>query len=718
MDNAIELSNESEKQDVAPKILVVDDRPENHRAIEKILEYTDAEIHNAHSGMDALSLSLRHKFSVILLDVMMPNMDGFETATLLRVNEDTKTVPIIFITAADRSEEFEYKGYELGAVDYLFKPVNSHTLSSKVKILLQMEVQKEQLKQTLEDIQRLKNRNQLILNSVGEGIIGINKDGEIIFTNPAAEHILGMTEAQLKSLSILDILKTGNPTDGQLKWTKTPLYDKCRDGQAFHEPIAGFRHANSSILPIEYTATPIKENDRFIGVVIAFQDITERKKAEEQLVKLAQYDSLTGLLNRYAFGQSLTQALSRAKRSDKKLNLLFLDLDKFKQVNDTLSHEIGDCLLQEVAQRLKNVLRDGDILGRLGGDEFTIILETIENANVSNAATVCEKVITELDKPFYIHGHEVQIGASIGVAEYPTSATETDVLMRCADLAMYKAKDKGRNTYQFFTDEMQVAAEQALSLESQLKKAVINESFNLHYQPKVCLATGKTTGAEALLRWQDESNCFISPEVFVPKLEDLGLINTVGDWVLNRAAQDYMLINERFSGCDNFSLAINLSMKQLADPQIAKSILNTLNQFQLTGHQIEVEVTESMMMGDPETTISQLRKIHDLGVKIAIDDFGTGYSSLEYLQYFPIDTLKIDKSFTQRIGQCESSEKIVNAIVSLAKSLNLKIVAEGVETKEQCEYLRELECETIQGYYFSKPVPIEELLELVNKSWC
>ncbi len=716
MDNIKELLN-LEAHTSKPKILVVDDRPENLRAIEKILEFSDATIISASSGVDALSLSLRHQFSVILLDVMMPNMDGFETASLMRINEETKTTPIIFITAADRSDDYEFRGYELGAVDYLFKPVKAHTLSSKVNILLEMEQQKYQLQQTLEDIQRLKNRNQLILNSVGEGIIGLDTDGQIIFTNPAAEELLGMTESALRALNILAVISGGDALKSNVKWTSTALFDSCSNGKSFHEAICGFVHQNQSILPVEYTATPIKENDKFIGIVIAFQDITERKKAEEQLVRLAQYDSLTGLINRYAFGQALTQALSRAKRSKNKLSLLFIDLDQFKQVNDTLSHQVGDFLLQEVAQRLSDCIRDGDIVSRLGGDEFTIILESFEKNKVPNAAIVSQKVLEELALPFNINGHEVRIGASIGIAEYPSSADSVEILMRCADLAMYKAKEKGRNNYQFFTEEMQSAAEAALSLERQLRDAAQNESFKLYYQPKIDIRTGKMAGTEALLRWQDETGQFISPEVFVVILEELGLIDTVGEWVIEQVCIEACKIQDYLAQDAHFTIAINLSMKQLADPHISDILATALEKYNLNSQHIEVEVTESMMMGDPETTISQLTAIHNLGIKIAIDDFGTGYSSLGYLQDFPIDTLKIDKSFTQKIETCDSSEKIVKAIVSLAKTLNLNIVAEGVETKEQFEFLKELECDTIQGFYYSKPLPTDDLIKLINNSW-
>jgi diguanylate cyclase (GGDEF)-like protein/PAS domain S-box-containing protein len=692
------------------KVLVVDDLPENHRALKKILDCVDAEIFNATNGQEALSLTLRHQFAVVLLDVMMPVMDGFETASLMRINEDTKNVPIIFITAADKNEEFEFKGYELGAVDYLFKPIQPNTLASKVKVFIELEQQRQRIKSSLDDIKRLENRNSLLLNSIGEGVIGLDVEGNITFTNPAALDLIGATEPTLLGRHILDTLHLAEATTENLpqKWQLTPFYLACSNGENFHEPLGIFQNQEKELFPVEYNATPIHDNGKFIGIVIAFQDITERKKIEEQLARLAQYDCLTGLINRYSFGKALQQFVSRASRSQNELALLFIDLDQFKLVNDNLGHDTGDFLLQEVAQRISACIRQGDVLGRFGGDEFTLILETYNDKMSQNAAIVAGNIISSLAKPFHIRGNEITIGASIGIAVYTKNGASAESLMRCADIAMYRAKECGRNNYQFFTEEMQLQSKSAMALASKLREAVEKERFMLYYQPKIHSPSRRICGVEALLRWQDELGRFISPEVFVPKLEEMGLIDVVGKWVIEgacRQAQEWHVADNEAK----FTIAINLSMRQLLDPNIPQIIASALEKYQLSGEQIEVEITESMMMQNPRASIERLRAIHDLGVAIAIDDFGTGYSSLSYLQNLPIDALKIDKSFVHALNHNTNTEKIIRAIVALAHNLGLEVIAEGVETQGQLDFLDSIGCDIIQGYYFSPAVAADKI---------
>ncbi|ARU58845.1 response regulator receiver and PAS/PAC sensor-containing signal transduction diguanylate cyclase/phosphodiesterase [Oleiphilus messinensis] len=707
-------SNSGERSAPRPKILIVDDRPENHRSIERVLAQAGAQIYNALDGNEALSLTLRHHFAVVLLDVMMPVMDGFETAALMRINDDSKTTPIIFITAADYSVDFEFKGYELGAVDYLFKPIQPHSLASKVKVFIELERQRYQLKQSLEDIQRLENRNKLLLNSIGEGIIGLNDQGEITFINPATEKLLDQSERGLLGNSILSVMYAGDSDANEVSWTDTEIFRACSRGEPHHEEIGVFWHRAERLFPVEFTATPLEDDGKFIGVVIAFQDITQRRKTEEQLAHLAQYDSLTGLYNRYAFTSMLQQGIARASRSGQPLALLFLDLDQFKQVNDNLGHEIGDCLLQEVAQRLSSCVRDGDVISRFGGDEFTIILESFNCRSAHNAAIVCDKLLSILSDPFRIRGNSIRIAASIGIGIFPQSADSAEALMRCADLAMYRAKKLGRNTYQFFTDEMQQEAQETLEMESRIRNAIEHYEFELFYQPKIDIETETVVGAEALLRWRDEKGHFISPELFVPKLEEMGLIEKVGAWVLEAACQQ--IRDWQGGGLPaDFKLAVNLSVRQLTESGVAGTLKGLLDRFGLAGTRLELEITESIMLMDSAAMIDELRAIHDLGVDLSVDDFGTGYSSLGYLHALPLNALKIDKSFTLKVNQDEDTQKIVHAIVSLARSLNLHVTAEGVETRPQLEFMKKIGCHTVQGFLFSPAIPASDFTQLIQQ---
>ncbi len=690
------------------KILIVDDLPENLRALQQVLEDVDAQIVSARSGKEAVAKALRDRFALIILDVMMPEMDGFETASLLRVNETTKQIPIIFMTAIAEDDDYVFQGYELGAVDYLCKPINAHSLNSKVNVFLQLDKQKYQLQSTLEDVQRLENRNKLLLKSVGEGILGIDAQGMISFSNPAAERILGRNASSLEQTSILDILYLGDSNNQVVRWNKTNIYQACFHGAGALETIGVFWNAEGQLFPVEFTATPIIDQDRPVGIVIAFQDITERQRTERQLAKLAQFDSLTGLNNRFSFGSILKQTISRCQRNNLMAALIFLDLDHFKQVNDSLGHEIGDFLLQEVASRIKECVREEDTLSRLGGDEFTIILESTTNHVAQNAAVVSTKIIKTLKQPFYIRNNEIIIGCSIGIAIFPESGSKSEDLMRRADLAMYKAKSDGRNTYRFFTESMQHSVHESLRLQKELRHAVDEHEFELHYQAKVCARTGLVTGAEALLRWQDSNGDSINPELFISKLEEMGLISQVGDWVIETCCQQLQKWQKHQASKD-VSIAVNLSMSQLMNTNLDASIKSYLDRYQVAPNLLELEITESMMMSNPQRTVEVLNKLHKIGVKIAIDDFGTGFSSLGYLQTLPLDTLKVDKTFSQNIGD-PATNKIVRAIIGLAHNLGLQVIAEGVEQQHQLDYLVELNCELIQGYYYARPLPLTKFL--------
>ena len=428
--------------------------------------------------------------------------------------------------------------------------------------------------------------------------------------------------------------------------------------------------------------------------------ITARK--QETLYRLAHHDVLTGLPNRLLFFDRLQQALSQAGRHDTLLGVMLLDLDRFKAINDSFGHTAGDALLQAVGRRIGECIRDGDTVARLGGDEFTILLQDIRQAQ--HAALVAQKIIEALQLPFLLNGYEVVVNTSIGIALYP-HCRDAETLLIHADTAMYKAKEEGGNGYRFYTDEMSSADMRRLSLETQLRKAIERNELVLHYQPQAEIVSGRLLGAEALLRWQHPEHGLIPPDEFIPLAEETGLIVPIGEWVLhtacaqNRAWQD--------AGLAPLRVAVNVSGRQFRRLDMLETIFRTLEDTGLDSRYLEIELTEGVLMQDTVVVVQTLRALNAMGILISIDDFGTGYSSLSYLKRFPIDMLKIDRSFVQDIVTDPDDTAIVQAIIAMSHSLGIKAIAEGVETREQLDFLRRHGCDAVQGYCLSRPLPAE-----------
>ena len=432
---------------------------------------------------------------------------------------------------------------------------------------------------------------------------------------------------------------------------------------------------------------------------------------KEQLTRLAHFDSLTTLPNRVLFRDRLNQGLSLARRNEWLLAVLFVDLDNFKTINDTLGHTVGDLLLQEVARRIASCLRDADTVGRLGGDEFGIILPEIGSSE--DAAMVAGKVIESCARPYLIEGHELFSSASVGITLFPIDAADSETLIRNADTAMYRAKDLGRNTYQFFTAEMNQSTQDRMRLEKDLRHALANGEFLLHYQPKVSCVSGRITGFEALLRWQHPARGLVSPIDFIPALEETGLIVEVGEWVLNTACAQVKSWHD--AGLGKPSIAVNISGRQIHLADFCATVRQALEASGLDPGHLEIELTESYVMKDAENIIGILAQLKAMGVSLSVDDFGTGYSSLAYLKRFPIDTLKVDRAFVRDIIADPNDVSITRAIITLAHSLKLNVVAEGVETEGQLGLLIANQCDEIQGYYFSRPLPPGDAATLLRE---
>ena len=448
-------------------------------------------------------------------------------------------------------------------------------------------------------------------------------------------------------------------------------------------------------------------------MIRAIRYAIERKQIEQRLTSLAHFDSLTGLANREYFNITLKRSLQQSKRKNQTLGLMFLDLDHFKEINDTLGHLTGDQLLVSVAERLKSCVREVDFIARLGGDEFTIILESVHSPKIIMG--IAEKILSALSTPFQLTEHEVFISSSIGITIFPDDTLDSDDLLKFADVAMYQAKNRGRNNFQFYTPELNVEAIKAMEIKNDLRNAINHNQLELYYQPKINVLNNKIISAEALLRWHHPTRGLVPPNEFIPIAEQSGLIHNIGKWVIREA----LIQNKKWQDnyLQNFCMAINLSVKQFQNRELIDFIAAELLKSSLSASNIELEITESILMQKSQQEQNMLQELSDQGFKISIDDFGTGYSSLSYLKRFTIDVLKIDRSFIQDVTSDPDDAAIVKAIIAMAHALKLIVIAEGVETHEQLTFLQELECDQIQGYLISKPVPAIEFEHLLKEQY-
>jgi len=558
-----------------------------------------------------------------------------------------------------------------------------------------------------EIIRQSEERYRTILDEMADAYYEVDITGNYTFVNDALCRHLGQSKEELLGTNVRasidkEDIKTVYNAFSRIYTTGKP------EKNISYKIIRN----DGTIIFIENSGFPLKNKK---GEIIGFRgigrDITERKQSDEKIQYLATHDTLTGLPNRSMFSQLLNHAIKTAHRYQRKFAILFIDLDRFKIINDTLGHDAGDQLLQEIATRLKQSLRTVDVVGRLGGDEFVILIEEVSESN--HIATVAHKLLTGIMKPITLMGQENRITASIGISMYPKDALDEQSLMKNADIAMYMAKEEGKNNYQFYSADIQSKSLERLSIETNLRFALERNELSLHYQAKVDFKTDMITGVEALLRWQNPYLGSVTPTQFIPVAEETGLIVPIGRWVLKTACAQNVAWQKQ--GLPVVSIAVNLSLRQFIDNALLDDIRTALNDSGMAPNLLELEITESMVMHDPAHIISILAKIKSLGVRLAIDDFGTGYSSLAQIKHFPVDTLKVDRSFIRNIPQDAEDKAITEAIIAMGKTLSLTVVAEGVETEEQMNFLKEHSCDEMQGYYFSKPVAPEQFADLLRE---
>jgi diguanylate cyclase (GGDEF)-like protein/PAS domain S-box-containing protein len=638
----------------------------------------------------------------VILTLTMPDSSGL--GAFDRLFQAAPRVPILILIGPD-SEELGRKAVQRGAQDYLVKKqADGYRLRRAVRSMMD--------RRATDAVLLEKEIAHVTLDSIGEAVLRTDTRGNITYLNRVAEKMTGWPREEALGHPVADVLRILDRTSGSTVGDafEIVLQDKNATAAAKSKTCILVRRDGFEF-GIENTVTPVHAQDGSIaGAVVAFHDVSAARARSLEMSHLAQHDSLTDLPNRVLFNDRLTQAISLAERQGKQLAVMFVDLDHFKKINDSLGHSVGDKLLQSVARRLVAGVRRADTVSRMGGDEFVILLSQVEHEE--DAAFSARKILRSLALPHTIDSNSLDINASIGMSTYPTDGRDAESLMNNADAAMYEAKQQGRNSYKFFRREMHARVAERQLLEADLRHALGRNEFLLHYQPKINLRTGQITGVEALIRWMRPQRGMLYPAQFVPIAEECGLILSIGRWVLLEACKQARSWSD--SGLGVVPVAVNLSADEFGAKDFLSGVRAVLIATGVEPSNLELELTESVLMQDAESTVGTLRALKTMGVQLAIDDFGTGYSSFTYLRRFPMDALKLHQSFVQDITVDPGDATIVGAMISIGRSLKQRVIAEGVETLAQLNFLQRHECGEGQGYYFSRPVAAVEAGKLLK----
>jgi len=689
-----------------PKILVVDDNPNNRLSIRTILKNVEADLHEVDNGFDALSMTLNEDYALILLDALMPDMDGFEVCEQLRANPKTAQTPVIFLTAAFKGVNDNIRGYVAGATDYLAKPIDDHVLKAKVQVFLRLFNQQLALQKANEELRIA----AIAFNSL-EGIVVTDANAVILRVNRAFSEITGYTEEEAIGKSPA-LLKSGrHDVEFYRELWQAVLTKHYWKGEIWN------RRKNGEIYPEWLTITAVLDADQHISHFVAvFNDITQRKSAEKKILQLAFYDPLTHLPNRRLLLDRTNQARLNSSRNHQFGAVLFMDLDQFKGLNDTQGHDIGDLLLIEVAKRLTGCVREIDTVARLGGDEFVLLLEelgsTTEQA-AAHAQMIGEKVLNSLREPYLLKEYEYRTSASVGISLFKDSEVSVETLFKQADTAMYEAKNAGRDAWRFFDLPMRVMLTTRAGLETDLQQALQHQQLQMYYQMQVDTQS-KRLGAEALLRWHHPSKGLLLPEQFIPMAEETGMIVPIGYWVLETVCKHLKAWNEQGLLQADFQLSINISPRQFRHAQFVERISEILTRFDVSPCQIKLELIETVFKQNMLDTSEKIRRLKALGIGFSIDDFGTGFSSLSYLKQLQLDQLKIDRSFVKDLGRSEDATVLTQTIINMGHTLGLQVIAEGVENEFQVRQLIELGCPNFQGCFFYPPLQDQDFNALLS----
>lgn len=667
------------------------------------------EIEWIQSKQDALRRLSNERKSVGTADfaAVVVGLAAPQSAALEGFDELVRAAPRMpfLVLCAVQDETIGKLAVQHGAQDYLLKGgFDGYLLVKTLRSMIDRAANAEALFAERE-------RASVTLNSIGDAVMSVDTLGMVTYFNPVAATMTGWSPQEALGRPVQEVFCI---IDGE---TRKPMHNPL--AAVIRENRAARLTANCLLVrrdgvetPIEDSAAPIHDRGgQVTGAVMVFHDVSAVRAAALRMSYLAQHDSLTDLPNRLLLSDRLTQSISLAERSRQKVGMLFLDLDGFKHVNDCLGHTVGDRLLQSVAQCLRSCVRSSDTVSRLGGDEFVIMLSQITHAR--DAAGIADKVLQAIREQRHLGEHDLHLTASIGIVSYPDDGADAETLLKNADFAMYQAKDAGRDNYQFFKPDLNLRAIARQSLQGSLRLALQHQEFSLHFQPKVSLQTGAIRGVEALIRWRHPQTGLMPPAQFIPVAEECGLIVPIGRWVLREACRQARAWQH--AGIAPPTIAVNVSSVELRAKGFIAGLRAILAETGFEPDRLELELTETFLMQDSLSTAAVLESIRNLGVRLALDDFGTGFSCLSYLKRFPIDTLKIDRSFVRDLGTDTENAGIVNAVINMGKSLNMRVVAEGVETREQLEFLQEHSCPEGQGFYFARPMVAGELTQLLAR---
>ena len=701
------------------KVLVVDDEVRMRSSVGDLLQAYGHQCELAAGGEEALGLLSTGSIDLMLLDLNMPGIDGYQV--MREVKENYPDTDVI-VVSGETTFESATEALRCGAQDFLRKPYAPEELIRIVGNTLR----KRSLERNIRDMNRCleasEHRYRFIVNNSPDIIYMLDNRGHFVFLNDRIKTILGYETDELLGKHYSDFVHKDDLDKAMYVFDERRTGARASHNIEFRLLCKGsslpFRYFESRSITIELSAMGVyaeqeaDQKEAFVGTYGVVRDISERKRAEEVINFQLYHDLLTKLPNRALFRDRLNLAISQAKRSKSELAVMFLDMDRFKVINDSLGHLAGDQLLQTIALRLSSCLRDGDTLARVGGDEFNLLVPGINGRD--DAAMVARKIMERLKEPVVLDGYEVFVSFSIGIAIFPEDGQTIDVLVKNSDMAMYHTKTHGKNGYEFFADNMKAAFHRQLSMENGIRKALEKKEFELFYQPQVDVMEGRVCGMEALIRWNHPERGVLLPDQFIPLSEETGLIVEIGNWVLDSACRE--LKAWRLQGVsDDVQMAVNISAAQLMQPEFERTVLDIMAKHGVSGRQLELEITENILMQDMDQAVSKFQQLAANGVRVAVDDFGIGYSSLSYLHSLPLNTLKIDRSFISGVQAAKDRSSIVTAVLAMARELNLEVVVEGVERKAQVDYLRRLECSKAQGYFLGRPGPSEEIRELLRK---
>jgi diguanylate cyclase (GGDEF)-like protein/PAS domain S-box-containing protein len=680
------------------RLLIIEDSEDDAILVHRLLRRSGYQVESERvDSARGLTRALGKKWDIVISDHSMPHFSGLEALKMVRkVNPE---MPFIFVSGT-MGEETATEAMRVGAQDYLLKTNLKRLVPAVQRELLQAEDRSRLREQVQSD--------QIILNSIGDAVLCTDIDGNLTYLNLAAEKMTGWSCEEGAGRPMADIFRVADATGHD---AAKPTQMAVGHDQHVRVPSSGnLIRRDGREIPIETVVSPLHDSrGQVTGAVTVVRDVTLARAMALQLAHSALHDVLTGLPNRMLLNDRVNQAIALASRHQGKFAVLFLDLDGFKYINDSLGHPIGDKLLQSIGNRLVDCVRASDTISRQGGDEFVVLLSEMNRSD--EAAAMARRMLETVAETHFIGQHSLHITTSVGVSIYPDDGLDAETLIKNSDTAMYQAKENGRQTYEFFTPAMNARAVERQSIEEGLRHALRRDEFILHYQPKVDLKSGEITGAEALIRWTHRIRGLVPPAQFISVAEDCGLILPIGNWVLRDACK------QARSWADAglpLAVAVNISAREFRDKHFLEGVLEILNETDLDPRYLELELTESVLMKRAEYAESILKTLSARGVRIAVDDFGTGYSSLSYLTKFSIDTIKIDQSFIRRITTTPNEATIVNAVISMGRSLKMRVIAEGVETLEELSFLQAHQCDEAQGYYFSEAVDPQQFAKLLD----